>query len=480
MINGKKKRNNVAIASISMVVFSAIFALIISGVINLSIAQHKLVKAKMLRQNALDLAESGLEYAEWFASRFPEDYQDGTGTAGPYTHTVKDPESGQDLGTFTIDITPHLQCGKLISMDIYSTGTAQDEKGNVFKRTLFAKLAKPSVARFSYIIDSNVWAGDTRNIVGPYHSNGGIRMDGTNNSLVTSAKSTWWCDGSFGCSPGQYKPGIFGSGPGSALWKYPTEELPFINFSSNLTELKDLAQNQGGIYLSRFTGASGSDRKGYELIFKDNGTVDIYKVTRSYWYWGKRNEYEYDYYWDYGWRRERNRIRSKTFMGNYSVPSSCSLIYSEEKLWVKGTVEGKVFVIAARSSGSYKPEIVLEDNILYNDADGSDGLTLVAQSYILIPEYSPNNMTLNGIFVAQEGSFGRSYYSNNKRNSLTINGSVVSKERVGTAWSCGWTGYFCSGYANRINSYDRFLRTDPPPFTPSLSENQIFVKWRED
>ncbi len=473
-----KIKNSKGSAIIFVVVFSAVLSLIISGVLRLALTQKKLTDSKELVERAFDMAEAGLAYAKWYISGHPNDYEDGTGGSGPYLHNVFDPQgAGQKIGNFSLSINPTLSCGKLQFVDIESVGYSA-ENPNI-KRKVSARLAYPTVAEFSYIIDSDVWAGSTRQIVGPYHSNGGIRMDGTNNSTVSSAKSQWWCDASFGCSPEAYKPGVFGSGPNNNLWRYPSGELNFANFDMNFSELKDLAQNHGGIYLSAFTGNYGNDRKGYQLVFKSNGTVDIYRVNNSSYRWGYRSEYAYNYSWSYGWRRERNRITSRTFLGNYDIPPACSLIFSEEKLWIQGTVEGKLAVVAARVSGPYRPEIVLNDDIYYKDSDGSDGLTAFAQSYILIPEFSPYNMEINGLFIAQNGSFGRSYYSNNKKGLLTINGTVVSRGRVGTSWSCSG-GSFCSGYSNRINSYDRFLRTSPPPFTPKVSGDLHYVSWSQD
>jgi len=463
---------------IMIIAFSAIFAIILAGISNMAVGQNKLLRIKEAKSIAFDMAESGLEYAEWFFSRFPTDLQDGTGAPGPYVHTVKDPVDGSDVGTFSLSVSATKACGDVQYIDITSQGASS--KNQAVKKTLKARLLKPSVANFSYIIDSDVWAGGSRNIIGPYHSNGGIRMDGTNNSTVTSAQSTWWCDSSFGCDPAQSVPGVFGSGSGSALWKYPVNEINFNNFQSDFGHLKSLAQNNGGIFLSRFTSYYyGYDSQGYQLIFKSDGTVDVYQVYGAYTYWGYRSEYGYDYSWYYGWRQERNQIYSKSFIGNYTLPSTCSLIYSEEKLWIEGVVNGKVAVVAARDYGYYKPEIVLNDDIAYQHSDGTDGLTAIAQSYIIIPEYSPNNMTLNGVFVAQNGSFGRSYYSDNIKNTLTINGTVVSKKRVGTAWACGSTGYLCSGYSSRVNSYDRFLRNSPPPFTPAIADDYLMVNWGE-
>lgn len=482
MTNGKLRtkaqKRSKASATILVMVFSAIFTMVLIGLVRLTAEEYKAVNAKQAGQIAGDLAESGLEYYEWFLSRFPGDYQDGTGAPGPYTHQIKDISNGQTLGSFTLSINPKRECGALQSLQIDSVGVSA--KDGRFTRHLRGILARPSVARFSYIIDTDVWAGASRQIIGPYHSNGGIRMDGTNNSLVTSAKNTWACDSSFGCSPTQSKPGVFGAGPNSNLWNYPVDEKSFVSFAANFSELKNLARNHGGIYLHRFTGNYGNDRKGYELVFRDDGTVDVYRVTNSSATWGYRREYGYNYSGSFGWRRERNHIMHRHFQGRYTVPSACSVIFSQEKLWIKGTVKGKLTVVAARPSGPYQPEVVLEGNLRYADSDGSDGITIIAQSYILIPEYSPNNMELNGIFVSQNGSFGRSFYNGNTRSHLTINGTVVSKDRVGTSWGCGSSGYFCSGYAHRVNSYDRFLRNDPPPFTPALSDKYIYVKWSEE
>ncbi len=102
-------------------------------------------------------------------------------------------------------------------------------------------------------------------------------------------------------------------------------------------------------------------------------------------------------------------------------------------------------------------------------------------------------MELNGIFVAQNGRFGRNFYRSNwlpnpsgplnyrpfyERDSLTINGTIVSNGRVGTSWSSG--GVFSSGFRNRVNSFDRNLVDNPPPLVPNTSDVYEFVEWREE
>jgi hypothetical protein len=89
--------------------------------------------------------------------------------------------------------------------------------------------------------------------------------------------------------------------------------------------------------------------------------------------------------------------------------------------------------------------------------------------------------------MAQTGHFGRNHYDTTmpnaweeyiKRNSLTINGTIVSNGREGTKWVSS-TGTYLSGFNTRINSYDRDLVSNPPPLTPNTSDTYEFIEWRE-
>ena len=41
---------------------------------------------------------------------------------------------------------------------------------------------------------------------------------------------------------------------------------------------------------------------------------------------------------------ENNIIANETFLGNYAIPGSCSVIFVEDRAWVEGVVKGKVTV----------------------------------------------------------------------------------------------------------------------------------------
>ena len=470
-------KNKEGYATLYILVFASIFILFISSLIGVVFTQTTINVAKENKDMALQIAEAGLDYYKWFLAHYPDDLQDGTGTSGPYEHEYYDPEGGA-IGKFSLEITGNRQCNTLTSIDINSTGWTY-EKPN-YKKKVYGRYARPSVANYAYIINSNVWAGSDRNIKGRYHSNGGIRMDGTNQSLVTSAVEDWQCTETFGCSPTQTKPGVWGSGSGSALWQYPSEPVDFVGLTTDFVNMKTQAQ-ASGLYFGPVGGES--NRRGYHIIFKSNGTIDVYRVTRTRYH----NSIHID---DINtWQRDYYIINRETFMGNYTIPSACGVIFVEDRLWLEGTVKGKVTIAAADvSQPNYDPDVILVGDIDYTTLDGSDGLTVLAENSIVISPHSPNNMSLRGIYIAQKGYFGRNLYpcwysADDQKNSLTMNGSIVSNKRVGTKW--GYTIWpWCinewSGYDTRSNSYDRNLAEDPPPLTPYVDDEYTFIEWREE
>jgi hypothetical protein len=221
------------------------------------------------------------------------------------------------------------------------------------------------------------------------------------------------------------------------------------------------------------------------VVFRGDGTFDIYRVDSISWVWGKHIDtlqYEKDYH----------IINSETFLGNNAPSDDCKLIFIEDELWVEGEVQGKITIASADvTNPNVDTTAILSDSITYTTTDGSDGLAVLAQDSVLIPLLSPDNMQLRGIFIAQKGYFGRNGYTTSggykvpsaynayvKQTSLEMNGSIVSKGRVGTKWS--GCGSYCSGYGDRENSYDRNLATDPPPLTPFTSQEYKFVEWKEE
>ena len=452
-----------------VLVFGAIFFVLMTTFMGYVITQKKVQDAKKNQERALSIAEAGLSYYKWYLAHNPTDIQNGTGVDGPYVIPYDDPEGGA-IGEYSLDISSNTACGDIMSIDIESTGYTYDDPTQ--ERTLYARYAKPTVSEYAYIINSNVWAGSDRTIIGPYHSNGGIRMDGTNNSTVTSGIENWSCTSSFGCSPTQTVDGVFGAGPNSALWTFPSTPINFVGITLDLSNMQTKAAT-----VNRDFGPSGD--YGYLVDFQSNNTFNLYRVTGTQSY-SAYNSSDGNF-------TERNVITGTSYVSNYSIPSDCSLLYFEDKVWLEGEVSTRVTLAAADvDTIGVDPTIVLNDNITYTTTDS--GLLAIAEDDVLVGLEVPDDMSISGIFVAQNGRFGRNHYTTSglpssldpyvQRNSLTMHGTIVSSGRVGTKWSSG--GVWTSGFGTRYNSYDRDLVEDPPPLTPNVSDTYSFIDWREE
>ena len=443
-----------------VLVFGSVFFVIFSALMGFVISQKQIQELRNNQEYSLAIAEAGLNYYKWFLAHNPDDLTNGTAAPGPYVHEYRD-ETDAVVGEYSLEVSGNSLCGTVMSVDIESTGhTTRDPD---VTRKLYARYARPTVAEYSYIINDNVWAGSDRVIVGPYHSNGIIRMDGSNNSTVSSGQESWLCNNSeLNCSPpystGETLDAVFGAGPNYNLWQTGAPPVDFAGITLDLSAMEASALSDG-----RHWGPSSA--RGYHINFLgSSNTFELFRVDST---------------------SNSHIITSETSLGTYSIPTDCPLIFVEDKLWLEGAVDTRVSVAAARVSDSYDPDIILAGDLTYSSDAG--GLLAVGENDVLVGIDVPDVMEINGIFVAQEGRFGREYYTGTHRckDKLTINGSVISKGRVGTKWTGGGnycnssTGGYSSGFAERVNSFDRKLVEDPPPLTPEISDTYRFIEWRE-
>jgi hypothetical protein len=482
------------LTTLVVISFMGIFFLIMAALTGFAFEEANYGRGIAAREQALSAAEAGLDYYKWYLGHTPTFLSSGTAPTSPYTYAVNDPETGSSIGTATLTATPYKQCGINQWIDITSAGTAS--ANSTYPRRISVRYMAPSVAQYAFLLNSNVWYGSTNVGNGPYFSNGGIREDGSNNSTVTSALSSFSCDSSMNCSPTQTEPGVFGSGGPAQFWSYPATSVNFAGIASNFSTLQGYAQSSGinltgtATYVggvqqgSSYSSVTGSDATGYHLVFNSNGTVTIYTVTgTNNATQGFRSDGECSS--NGGWCYEYDVITSQTLLGTYTPPSGCGLIFVNAKAWVEGVVSGKVTVVVA-TTGSYSPDAVLSNNITYATTNGTSGLTLIAAHSVRIPINSPDTMNIRGIFVAQTGYYGRDLYyagytggydSYVLRTALNVAGSIVSNERAGVYWS--QSGTIISGYQNRTNTYDQILAFNPPPFTPFATTNYGYVLWQE-
>lgn len=475
----RKKRSGYLL--VLVLVFGSIFLTIISSFIGYIITQSQVINFRYEQQRATEVAEAGINYYRWFLAHYPDDTTNNTGLPGPYVHQYFDPE-GAAIGEFSLTIASSTYCGSVSSIQVTSSGFAYDNPSAV--STIHARYSRPTVAEYSFITNGAVWYGADRVIAGPVHSNQGIRMDGVHNSLVGSGQTTWTCTSSFGCSPNQVVNGVHTTGGNATpgLFSFPISPINFGGLTLDLAEMKNRAQNHGGIYYP----ASGN--YGYRVIFNGNDTVTIRRVTNTSSYWAYSTEEDWH-------NNERNVIGASTFVATRTIDPSCPLLFFEDKVWLEGAVSGKVALAAANLSLAAQTNIVINNNVTY--VAGSDaGLLAIAEDDVDVGLAVPFDLTAHGIYIAQNGRFGRNHYCESCssyylpssldpyvcRGTLTRSGSVVSNGRVGTKWtgtSCGGST-FGSGFANRVTSFDQDQVDDPPPLTPRTSDVYRFDRWQQE
>ncbi|PIR96821.1 MAG: hypothetical protein COT91_04690 [Candidatus Doudnabacteria bacterium CG10_big_fil_rev_8_21_14_0_10_41_10] len=455
-----KNKNQAGIVLVLTVVFGGILATVLVSLTGYFIFQYKAGLQKVSWASALEIAEVGVNYYRWHLAHAPDDYQDGTGAAGPYVHTYSDPEAGE-IGSFSLNIIPP-EAGSTI-VTIESTGwTNRHPK---VTRTVKVRYGIPSVAQYSFLSDASSWYGGSITVNGRIHSNNGIRMDGTNLSTVNSHKETYMCGSETGCSPPQTKDGVWGAGGDSALWRFPVTKIDFDSITADLATVRQTAIDSG----TRFTASGGF---GYHTVFQSNGTVDVYRVT------GTRTRRGYN---NGSCMNLPERIWNQNYIGSYDL-SSDNIFFFEDDVWVEGIVSGRATVVAAHYPfDSEDTKIWIRNNIVYDVKDGSTVLGLISKDDIYFVLDIPDDFKIDAAMIAQDGQIIRhsygywwlcSSYSNAMRNSLSIYGSIMSKEK--SYWNYG--SY--SGFYTRTVNYDSNLFYLPPPYFPTTGEYE-FISWEE-
>lgn len=492
---------NKGIITTYVLVFGAVFLILLSGLLGFILLQLRISAQKVAWNEALQIAEAGINYYRWCLNNEVEskcllekEYQD---------------PAGNPLGKFSLEIDATSNCGIKTSQKIVSTGWTYRYPD--IKRKIAVFYGRESAAKYSYILNSNVWVGADHEIRGPYHSNGGIRMDGENQSLVSSAQNEWICTDSFGCSPCPISagcrvqgsncicPGVFTTANGNTnLFSFPVPPFDFNAITVDLAQIKKLTKDENkGLYF----GPSGA--KGYRIVINENN-LKVWKVLSTTMLDKICTVVGYKIICDGGTCEPECpecqagkcvvkdpviQTESSSPIYDGQIPQDCGLIFFEDDLWVgkadvESKIKGKITIASADLiDPNKKTNVWLQGNIDYARKDGSDGLLLIAQHNNLIGLYSPNQMELRGIFVAQTGFFGRNHYPCAqyspycKRDKLEIYGSISSNGRVGTKWTSG--GQVASGYLKRETYVDPYLLYNPPVFTPLIGSQYKIVSWQE-
>ncbi len=476
------------------------------------------------RQQALNIAEAGVNYYLWHLSHNATDYKDGSTQPstpdpqlgyGPYVHTYID-DNGEESGTYTLWIKP--ESASSTRMRVRSIGRVKNT--NII-RTIDADIGAPSFASYGVVADGALWFGNNEAATGPVHSNQGIRMDGASTSDVTSANSQYIPPSSLGgngstahdgvwCSPSVTSP-VDCNTRSKTDWRYPVPTIDFNVVNSSLCSMKKTAfqadaataslanqtnacsqtpTTRTAAYLpQRATNGSYNSRRGYLIQLNANGTYDLFQVNG-----------ETDTNSNYS-----NALTLAGIANGIALPSS-GVIFAEDNVWIRSnpTFSGRVTIGAGRLASSNNAVITIADDIVYTQKNGQHALGLVAEDSIVIAPYAPPSsgsftFEVDAAMIAQSGSI--EYYSRYKSNSSACTrgwtnanqrfefyGSVATRQRWTWTWlvgnnACGNAAYeagsgYISGISHNNTQYDTNLLYSPPPSFPITSSYNILT-WRE-
>jgi hypothetical protein len=484
---GKIKKEK-GLIIINSLVFGTIAIMLISALSLWFGTVLKLSRNAFDNERAFQVAEAGIDYYRWHLAKDPDDFTNGQNVPGPYVNDFFD-ISGNKIGEYSLSIIPPNNNGVVT---IESTGTVINNPK--VSRTIRVKMAKTSFAKFAFVTDSEVRFNSGIEIFGPIHANGGIRFDGIANGIISSAKE-FYDDPSHA---GNYEFGVHthvtnGEYPnGDPVWpndvpvrndvfkagrKFPVPAIDFDSITANLNQLKILSQTQEGFY----RGPSSNKGYGYEVELKPNGIFELREVTnlmKPHASCIAKNQGEQQW-----------GTWSISNTGNTTIHSypENGIMFFEDNVWIKGQIDNeKITIIASgtKDNNGQGKNIIVNEDVLYTNYDGSDAIGLIAQNNFNIGMISENDLQIDAAIVAKTNRVGRHYYSgewNNHvgcspdhvKNSIKINGMIASKEPYGLAFNDN------TGYQSRTIVYDSNLMFNPPPGFPLVGSYYETISFQE-
>lgn len=465
---------------IQVLVFGSVSVYVVGAVATWAVRHLKSAQQAFTREQAIQIAEAGIDYYRWHLAHAPSDFQDGTGAPGPYVHTFRD-KDGNAIGRFSLDITPPPLGSSLVVVD----SSARADAAPNISRAITATFAKPSIASLAVAANDVMRFGQGTIVSGPIHSNRGIRFDGFAQNIVTSAVAAYddpdhGGGNEYGVhthrapadplppAPLPTRADVFAVGRQTAV-----PALDFAGITADLAQMKTDAQASG--FYRASAGALG-----YHVVFRSDDTFDLYRVTNVV----RPPSGCTNYLNQSGWGSWS--INNQMLIGNYPLPAN-GIIFLEDDVYVDGQINSaRVTVVAAflPDNPPFRKNIIINNDLTYTNYDGSDTIGLIAQGNITVGMVSDTDLRIDAALIAQNGRVGRYYYRApagrftrcspyHTRNSITSWGMIATNLRYGFAYTDG------TGYINRSLNYDGSLLYGPPPSFPLTSDQYELLSWEE-
>jgi hypothetical protein len=249
---------------------------------------------------------------------------------------------------------------------------------------------------------------------------------------------------------------------------FPVPVVSFDLLDNYANETLALAEIDGMVL-------ENSGDEGYHITLNTDDTLDIRVVTAvspdcrcdedGHWKWcatyGIDTEVDYD-------------------LASATPPNG--IVFVKDNVWIDGQIDGNRINIVAFEEplAGNSSNIIINNDLLYTNYDGSDTIGLVAQSSVLFGLYMEEDLRVDAAIVAKEEKWGRYNYANSNcdphrfKTQLTTYGSLASRESPGVYFGAG-----ASGINSRTYVYDNNLTYAPPPHFPSTGE-YTFLSWEEE
>jgi len=515
------KNNHKGSLLILTLVLTALFMAMTMGAIGLSLLQQKLNMTKIASNQAVHIAEAGVNYYRWVLYHDPEEYcnkeacRASSTPYGPYEYSDS---SGLITGHYELYITPPAVNGSTV-VTVRSVGW-EDSHPNV-KKAIEVKLGKPSWSNYSTLSNNDIRFGVGTEIWGPVHSNKGIRFDGIANNIVSSALDYYDDPDHNESGADVFAYGVHTHNDAGIGTYNETEEgnpalnmpppaqstifrsgrvlqAPVVSFdllNNYVSETYAKASSSGIIIDPRNGGTADplSDPsfwgcinntcdEGFHITFKTNDTFEIRNVSAV------ENNCN---------NKPSLSIKTEGATTVYNIPEN-GIIFVKNHVWVDGQINGSRVTILAFfepfTAETNTARIITNNDLLYTNYDGTDAIGLIAQGDIgpgwlsegeLSGSEDEMELRIDAAMIAKSGRVGREYYTSScpgndhMRHKITIYGSLSSNQRYGFSYSCGGSNTWCSGYEIRDIVFDSNLTINPPSHFPTTGE-YTFISWKED
>lgn len=437
---GKRIINRRGAALIATYMVVAVLLAFGGFVIDVSNDQNKTVNAFKKQEQAINIAEAGLDRALfWIRSQ---------GTPGSGNIPEQDfPPTGTPIGRYSVVYTKlgPLSGGdpNMVRYQVQSTGTV----GTV-SQTITNYLRTDNYARYIWFTDSesyqgsNVWFWDQDHLNGPTHTNGHFNIKG--NPIFGGAVRS---------VDGYIRYYNNGTNINSSNLSNPDYDVPVfggtvtlgsesINMPTQAVNLRAASTASGGLRLIGNT----------TVLLNSDGTMNVTNPARG---WNNYN---------------RSLPANGAIFVDSSIDSRGRRVLSN--LNISGVLSGRLTVGA---SG----DIIITNSIAYaNDPmtnpASTDILGIVSEGDVMISKNAPSNLEVDASIMALNTSFMlEEWWRNGAREDLSVFGGIIQKQRGPVGTFSGTTKV--SGYSKDYN-YDERLLITPPPFVPT-TDDYITLTW---